>query len=366
MSCTILIPTSLHDVHALAVDYAINKLNQNVRVIRWFGADFPSIQNQTFKLENGVYNFSVVTADANFDISDIDLIWFRRPGYPIINLSEQHPDHEHADRESRHFFGNTWEIFPDRVQWVNNFNNARRADNKFKQLRLAVEVGLKVPSTLSSSDPTAIRGFFQKYNGNVIYKSFSGVFDWEEEGKLFRQYAAPVTPNALQSDEMLKISLSIYQEYIAKKYEIRILYIDGVFIACKINANNHHSGKHDWRASPRSLLKIEPYEIPYFVKDKIKLLMQKLGLVTGSIDMIVSEDDEYVFLEVNESGQFLWMELENPEIKVLGPFIKFLVEKASNGKMTVEESLISAVEIFEDPQFETQLDIDIERHVENV
>ncbi|MEM9261789.1 MAG: grasp-with-spasm system ATP-grasp peptide maturase, partial [Bacteroidota bacterium] len=38
--------------------------------------------------------------------------------------------------------------------------------------------------------------------------------------------------------------------------------------------------------------------------EKLELLMRKLELNTGSIDLMVSEEGEYYFLEVNPGGQF--------------------------------------------------------------
>ncbi|MEJ2669125.1 MAG: MvdD family ATP-grasp ribosomal peptide maturase, partial [Gammaproteobacteria bacterium] len=36
--------------------------------------------------------------------------------------------------------------------------------------------------------------------------------------------------------------------------------------------------------------------------------MDLLGLNFGCIDMILTPDDEFVFLEVNPNGQWLWVE----------------------------------------------------------
>ncbi len=36
--------------------------------------------------------------------------------------------------------------------------------------------------------------------------------------------------------------------------------------------------------------------------------MEALGLVFGAIDLIVTPGNEYVFLEVNPAGQFLWID----------------------------------------------------------
>jgi len=39
-------------------------------------------------------------------------------------------------------------------------------------------------------------------------------------------------------------------------------------------------------------------------------LVARLGLRFGAIDIIVTPDDRYVFLEINPNGQWLWIEEE--------------------------------------------------------
>ncbi|ULT23576.1 hypothetical protein KUH03_31060 [Sphingobacterium sp. E70] len=64
--------------------------------------------------------------------------------------------------------------------------------------------------------------------------------------------------------------------------------------------------KIDFRAENYNDLSIKktPFLLPDALNKKIKILMKELGLCTGSIDMIVSDKDEYIFLEVNPIGQF--------------------------------------------------------------
>ena len=38
-------------------------------------------------------------------------------------------------------------------------------------------------------------------------------------------------------------------------------------------------------------------------------LVEKLGLCYGAIDMVLTPDGRYVFLEINPNGQYLWIEL---------------------------------------------------------
>lgn len=78
---------------------------------------------------------------------------------------------------------------------------------------------------------------------------------------------------------------------------------------------------------PIEELPIEAVEIPNVIDQKCRMLMESLGLVFGCFDFIVTPDGEYYFLEVNESGQFLWIEKLRPEIKMLDIFTEFLINK---------------------------------------
>jgi len=40
----------------------------------------------------------------------------------------------------------------------------------------------------------------------------------------------------------------------------------------------------------------------------LRVLMRRLGLVYGAIDLRLTEDGRYVFLEINPAGQFLYVE----------------------------------------------------------
>ena len=52
-----------------------------------------------------------------------------------------------------------------------------------------------------------------------------------------------------------------------------------------------------------------------------------LGILFGAFDFIVTPEGEHVFLEVNPAGQFLWVEEANPELRLLAPFVDFLLSR---------------------------------------
>ena len=54
--------------------------------------------------------------------------------------------------------------------------------------------------------------------------------------------------------------------------------------------------------------RIEEVKLPPRVMKALRLLMRRLGLVYGAIDMRLTPDGEYIFLEINPAGQWLFIE----------------------------------------------------------
>ena len=51
-----------------------------------------------------------------------------------------------------------------------------------------------------------------------------------------------------------------------------------------------------------------PYQLPREVEERILRLMDYFVLNYGAIDIIVTPDGRHVFLELNPSGEFFWLE----------------------------------------------------------
>ena len=52
----------------------------------------------------------------------------------------------------------------------------------------------------------------------------------------------------------------------------------------------------------------ESFELPVAVTERLSLLMERLGLVYGVVDLRLTPDGQYVFREVDPSGAWLWLE----------------------------------------------------------
>ena len=94
----------------------------------------------------------------------------------------------------------------------------------------------------------------------------------------------------------------IFQEYIPKAYELRIVYVDGEFFTGQITVDAEKYT--DWRTATGIHMPWKKYTLPVELQYKIGRVMNELGLSFGAIDMIRHTNGEYVFLEVNPQGEW--------------------------------------------------------------
>lgn len=100
-------------------------------------------------------------------------------------------------------------------------------------------------------------------------------------------------------------ALSLVQNYVEKKYELRVFYLEKSFYTMAIFSQNDAKSIVDFRNyNKEKPNRTVPYKLPFTIQQKLIRLMDKLDLNCGSIDMIVDKNNDYVFLEVNPIGQF--------------------------------------------------------------
>ncbi len=133
----------------------------------------------------------------------------------------------------------------------------------------------------------------------------------------------------LQNDAALQLCPSIYQEHIAKQFELRVLVLGEEVIAVKLDSQAHEHSRIDWRVdADHGKIHAEQYALDAGTTAQILALMRALNLAMGSLDLIVTPDGEIVFLEVNEQGQFLFLEQMCPQLAILPSVCKFLCKAA--------------------------------------
>lgn len=175
--------------------------------------------------------------------------------------------------------------------------------DKLKVLKEAALQGLSVPDMIVTSSKPTLEKFLRKHD-RVITKPLGQTIRIKESDKKKLMF---FTESVNDKVKHLPNTFfpSLFQEYIEKKFELRVFYLLGKFYTMAIFSQDSSRTSIDFRkydlASPNRTV---PFNLPKDITDKLENLMQKLSLNSGSIDLIVTPDNRFVFLEVNPTGQF--------------------------------------------------------------
>jgi MvdC family ATP-grasp ribosomal peptide maturase len=244
--------------------------------------------------------------DRRLDADHVRAVWARKFWRPKIDESLDPKFHDLCVRESTAMLQGFLDCFHE-ARWVDDPLHSLEAENKLRQLRIASQVGLIIPRTLATNDPAEARAFFNRVGGKMVAKLLRPLSVGMGGAPLF-VYTSDVQEEDLAEAEMLRHSPMIFQERIAKAIELRIAYVDGNCFVGGIEASGSLRGQTDWRlANPEECPWIRA-EIPESVQTRLKVLMRRLGLVYGAIDLIRTPEGEHVFLEVNPGGEWGMLE----------------------------------------------------------
>jgi glutathione synthase/RimK-type ligase-like ATP-grasp enzyme len=182
-------------------------------------------------------------------------------------------------------------------------------EEKCCQLMLAAEVGLRVPTTLYTTRLPVAREFFDRQGGELIYKPFRAFVQVTERQQDDGMRVAKLLTNRVRAEDLVEPegfapTPGIFQPYVHKQFEVRVVVVGRRLFACAIQSQRSERTRDDWRRYDHPNTPYEVYDLPADVADKLLRLMERMRLVFGSIDLIVTPDGEHVFLEVNPNGQF--------------------------------------------------------------
>jgi len=290
------------------VDFVIDKLNR--KDISYFRLNTEDILGTDLdvQISNLVFNSS---------LDKFKSIWFRRIKLPILNEVENLFEKDYVLNEIDHFFTNLWAISD--AKWLSEPRFIYRAENKLLQLKIAKNIGFNIPNTLVTNNPVRIHEFYIKENENIIIKPIynNSYFDGEKDWSIYTNIVDEERINRLDKFHHFPC---IYQQYIDKKFELRITVVGNEVFAAKVNSQSNPKTKIDWR---KEKLKFEKYELPNEIKELCVKFIHRLNLSFGALDIIVTKEEKYVFLENNPNGQWAWIEFDTG-LEISEAIINFL------------------------------------------
>ena len=244
---------------------------------------------------------------------EITAIWDRRPLEPeklLINYDEQ--TNKFLLEEARGFI-QFLRFYLRNIYSIGSIVEDRPAASKMLQLAVARELGIRTPNTIFSNNKESFLPVLKKYE-DISLKPIGADSFFTDDEMEYVFYSRKVKAGDIiaQPNEAFRQTVCFLQNYVEKKYELRITVCNEDVIACKIDSQSldDDKGKVDWRQGYDYGLKQEIVEIPNEIKTFCTSFLKEMHLNFGCFDFIVTPNDEYVFLECNPNGQWLWIELE--------------------------------------------------------
>lgn len=244
---------------------------------------------------------------------DISAIWYRKPDFPKNFPYDINPEvNRHNEVEAKQFFIFLMHYLSNIYSIGNHFYD-KRANSKMLQSQLASKLGMRIADTCYTNDKEDALKFAEKYNFLAI-KCLRDHWLKSEDGKVYDLSTQKVPSHLLvdQPKEAFEQCVIFMQEYIEKKYELRITVMGPYIFTCKLDSQlqTETTGAIDWRQGYDYGLKHEIIETPPQLSNFCKNYLRSLNLNFGCFDFIVTKDDDFVFLECNPNGQWGWIEDE--------------------------------------------------------
>jgi glutathione synthase/RimK-type ligase-like ATP-grasp enzyme len=326
----IVIVTDKFDPHTDMV--MVELRNMGHQPVRLHPADFPMSASVTLTLDQEHWNGTLDTHKGALHLDEIKSVWWRRPEPHVVASDLPRAERIFARQETEHTFSGMWSILD--CYWMSFPLHIRRASNKIEQLQRAARLGFHVPRTLITNDPEQVKAFYDTCNGHIIYKTLVAPMpDWavKEPGPVGGEgadvqmiYTTRINQEHFEFLETVGTAACQFQELIPKRLELRVTIIGDDMFVCEIHSQEDERTSLDWRHYEASI----PYtkgSLPPDIAEKCFALMKSYGLNYSAMDLILTPEGEYIFLENNPSGQCFFIQEHIPEFKMVEAVASYLL-----------------------------------------
>ena len=289
----ILIVAPREDVHAVCVAQDLEKMGKPFRFV-----DSARLTDEgRLEFRAGRRHGSTWTCvdGEPIELERVRTVWHRRRLLPPVSARCGINDQQYFHREWTEMFSGMFSSLND--PWFVNIPERQSAAVKPLQLRLAQQLGLRVPDTLITNDPVAAAAFIELHNERVVHKTLS-----PPRHRFLATKAWSASDREMLDN--LVLAPTIFQEMVTDCRELRITVIGERIFAAEFRPP---AGLIDGRLDLQTPYR--PHTLPPDISRRLLALVRQLGLVFSTIDMKLTDEGEYVFLELNPMGQFLYVEI---------------------------------------------------------
>ncbi len=237
----------------------------------------------------------VTAGPGTFEAGEVTAVWWRRT--PPCEPDRRIPlasHREFARQETAEALSGLLRC--TQALWVNDPGREREAGRKVWQLQLARACGLSVPRTCVTNQPARARAFLAEVApGRVVFKALDARPETWRETRL-------VGPEERRLLPLVRQAPVLFQEHVPG-VDLRVTCVGDRLFAAEIDAR----GAEDFRLVFEQA-EVRAARLPRHVGRGLRALLLRLGLRYAAVDLRRTPGGEHLFLEVNPSGQFLFVE----------------------------------------------------------
>jgi len=291
--------STVHHVLNWLSYYKVEFINISYREIEYF--------IESIELSDDESTLSFDYFGVKISLNEIKSVWYRKAAYikvpdldKIKNVEIFDSIQKHLSREARTLKYGIFTLLENAFTLGDPIKNDI---NKIYSLICAKKVGLSIPSTLISTKLDEIKNFKGRF-GRIITKNIQDSFRLNHDQDAYMIYTEEIEDTHLK-DSSSSFFPSLVQRRLDKQYEIRVFYLNMKCFAMAIFSQEDDQTSTDFRKyNWQNMNRMVPYNISWELEQKLVEFMKLVDLETGSIDLIYSLDNKYVFLEVNPVGQY--------------------------------------------------------------
>lgn len=301
----ILLIAHTDDLHVNRIEHELQK--RKADFIRFDTSFFPSQVKINISLLNGFFDGYLMINGKNYELNKIKSAFFKEIK-SLDSIRDKHSVNksEYIISESQEALYSLWQSLTiNKCIWLNDPIKMILSSNKFNQLRIAEQIGFKIPNTIISNLKSTSEEFIFSNKHRTITKLLnSGTVVMDDNG-----YYYGVPTSLIERKKFDKYSNILnkvpycFQEYVEKGVDIRITVVGERVFPVEIVSN-----EIDWRIDDIEKIPHKKHNLPPEIQIKCIELLNKIEYKYAAIDMIKNKKGDYYFLEINSVPAWAWIE----------------------------------------------------------
>ncbi len=298
----------------LSFDYFEQGTDPVIDWLLYYGADFLRLNGNFFHTTSRDWRMDLHQNDLILDNgvslkNDVNAVFFRRFSKKV-NLGktavlQQEKDLEaELSKENRYLIDYFFYALKDKY-WLPGYQATNFSSNKLIILNEAKECGFNVPEAYIIKSKADLKALMDKFDNQVIIKPVNYCQYYFKDDAVFTSFTHKPTRETLE-DLPDTFFPSLVQRKVQGQFELRIFYLEGkCYSEVSLNPEALATASDIKLIQNLKTTHFVPFNLPKELEDRIDVFMKRIGLNTGSVDIIRDTAGAYHFIEVNPAGQYL-------------------------------------------------------------